>query len=412
MLRTAGLQKFLAAALLAGAVAHSGGALSASISPSTYKKLTEIQELLGASDFVVAKQQLQELNGKVADNSLSKAIVLQTWGYAEMASNNYVAAVEKFRASLALEKLPESAALNVRYMMAQLYASEGKFADALKEAKLWFAKLEKPKPNESMFMANILAQMKRYDEAISYARRAIAEAEKPRESWYQLVLAAYFETKRYPHASDTLKQLINGWPEKSDYWEQLASVYMLMDRHKEALASLQLAWEQGLLDKESTIKSMVQMAFNQKVPERGARLLTAALDSEALPRNAEYLELLAKAWSQAREKNEAAKAYEALGAIEENGDAAIKQAKILMELQRWQDAEAALKRALDKGLQSPAKAWLLLGISQVEMGRFSTGKASLKKAQAFEKVRSQAKAWMGYADQKRSHAQWKARSQG
>ena len=52
----------------------------------------------------------------------------------------------------------------------------------------------------------------------------------------------------------------------------------------------------------------------------------------------------------------------------------------------------------------------MLGIAQVELGKFSEGKKTLKKAQAFDNVKSQARAWINFAEQKRSHQQWKVRA--
>lgn len=381
-----------------------------SLSPDTYETLIEIQELLAASDIDTAKAKLAELDAEVEDDSLSKAIVMQTWGYAEMSSDNYAGAVEKFQASLAINKLPESVEMNVRYMLAQLFASQGQFKQALSEAQQWYAKLEKPKPDQTMFLANIFAQLSMYDDAIEYATTAIEKSNKPKERWYQLVLACYFETKQFDQSASVLKTLINKWPDKSEYWEQLASVYLLTEQNEPALSTLQLAWKQGLLDKEATIKSMVQLAINQNIPDRAARLITQAIDANLLPKDEVYLGMIAKSWLQAREKQKAADAYADLDTVVNDGSALLQQAKLLMELEQWTTAQGTLQSALDKGLEDTSRAWLMLGITQIELELFSDGKRSLRKAQAFKSVKSQARAWINYAEQKLSHNQWKARN--
>lgn len=391
--------------LYATPIAWAGG-----LTPKTYEKLIEIQELLASSDVTTANDQLAELNAEVEDDTLAKAIVLQTWGYAEMANNNYAGAIDKFRASLAVNKLPESAELNVRYMMAQLFASQGQFDDALSEAQQWYEKLETPTPDNTMFLANIFAQLKKFEDAIVFATRAIEQSETPKERWYQLLLACYFETKQYAQSASVLKKLINYWPEKAEYWEQLASVYLLTEQNKFALSTLQLAWKQGLLEKEMTIKSLIRLAINQEIPDRGARLILEAIDANMLPSDEIYLEMIARAWLQAREKEKAAQAYAALDQVMGNGSALLQQGKLLMELEQWTSAETTLQGALDKGVDDAANAWLMLGITQIELERFGEGKRSLRKAQAFNKVKSQARAWINYAEQKLSHNQWKARS--
>src|SRR5690606_32864425 len=136
----------------------------------------------------------------------------------------------------------------------------------------------------------------KYKEAIPYAKQAIAASAEPRESWYQLLIASNFELKDYAQAAEALKDAISKWPEKADYWEQLASVYVLLGNERKGLATLRLAWESGVLKKENSIRSMVQLAITQGIPEHGARLLDRALQQEALPRDETYLDLLANAW--------------------------------------------------------------------------------------------------------------------
>ena len=111
-----------------------------------------------------------------------------------------------------------------------------------------------------MFMANIYAQTKRFKEAIPYAERAIEASEQPSESWYQLVTSANFEIEDFPQAGRWLRRLIERWPEKSSYWEQLASIYVMMGNEALALSTLRLAWSEGVLEREASIKSMVQLA--------------------------------------------------------------------------------------------------------------------------------------------------------
>ncbi|RDV29241.1 hypothetical protein DXV75_01930 [Alteromonas aestuariivivens] len=379
-----------------------------SISPSTYKKLTEIQELMSNNQLSDAVQELKALAQDQEEDSLSNAIVLQTWGYAEMASNRYPQAIDKFRHSLALNKLPEKASLNIRYMMAQLYAGSGEFAEALTEAEIWYQALPEPKPNDHMFLANITAQLKQYAKAEGYALQAITQAEEVKESWYQLLLAAQFEQKHYPDALKTLKQMLSRWPASKTYWEQLASVHMLLEQETEALAVLQLAWKQNFLDRESSIISLAQLTVSQGLPEPAARLLAAALQKELISRNEKHLGMLAGAWEQAREKPRAVTAYGELAQLADDGAPLLKQARLLIELERWQDAQQSLQQALDKGLDKADKAWLLLGIAQIQSGQLETGKATLQKARAFSSVKSQANAWINFASQRREYENWKS----
>jgi tetratricopeptide (TPR) repeat protein len=382
-----------------------------SVSSKTYKELTAIQEQISANQTTEAFNSLKKLQGEVEKDSIDEALVLQMLGYTEMGRNNYDAAIGYLRASLALDRLPENVKYSVGYMVAQLYAAQEKFDEALIFAEEWFKTITEPTPDQAIFMANIFAQTGKYKEAIPYAKQAIAASAEPRESWYQLLIASNFELKDYAQAAEVLKGAIAKWPEKADYWEQLASVYVLLGNERKGLATLRLAWASGVLKKENSIRSMVQLAITQGIPEHGARLLDSALQQEALPRDETYLDLLANAWLAARENAPAIAAFEELARVTKEGDPYLRIANIHIEKAEWKSAETALRKALDLKLKEPGKAWLILGIAMTEQTRFDQGLDAFKKARAFGDTEKQASSWLKYAEDLRRQHNWITRNQ-
>ncbi|WP_018014448.1 tetratricopeptide repeat protein [Teredinibacter turnerae] len=379
-----------------------------SVSGKVFKELTDIQTVMGEGKTEEAYTRLQTLLAEVDDDSLDKALTLQTLGYVEMARENFQQAIGYLKQSLALNQLPEKVVINVGYMVAQLHAALGEYDQALEFAEDWYTQLETPKPTESIFLANIYAQMKRYEEAIPYAEKAIGDSDKPKETWYQLLTASFFELKRYPKAAKSLQQMVEHWPEKATYWEQLASVYVMLEDEQSALAVLKLAFQQKLLDKESTIKSLLQLAVTRGIPEHAARMLEQAFADEMLEENATFLEMLAAAYAAAREREKAILAYERLAPMSETGDPWISISNIYVEMGEWKQAETALKKALDAKLESPGKAWLLLGIAQMELKKFDSAKNSLRKSVAFKETTKSANRWMKYVDDMKRQADWMA----
>ncbi len=380
--------------------------LADSVTTKTYNKLTDAQEQMGANDIEGALATLTELLGAVKDDSLDRALTLQMLGYAEMAAERFDDAIVHLKESLALNKLPEQVKYNVGYMVAQLHAAQGEFDQALEFAATWFETLEDPSPAQMMFMANIYAQTKRYEEAIPYAEMAIAAADTPRESWYQLLTAAHFELKAFEAAAGTLQRMISGWPDKPGYWEQLASVYVLLEDEARALATLRLAWLSGVLEKEASIKSMVQLAVARGIPEHAARLMEAAFGKTLLPRDDTYVRMLANAWVSAREHDAAVAAFTELAELEQKGDPLLRVANLHIEQGAWDAAETALEAAIDGGLDEPGKAWLMLGIAFAEQEKFKDSFAALRKARSFDGTKRQATRWLGYAEDMRKQHEW------
>ncbi|MFT7219908.1 MAG: tetratricopeptide (TPR) repeat protein [Candidatus Azotimanducaceae bacterium] len=387
--------------------------MAESVTAKTYKKLTEAQELFGESQLDQAIITLSELLTDVEEDSLDEALTLQMLGYAEMGSENFDKAITYLRRSLATEKLPENVKYNVGYMVAQLHAARGEFDEALSFAAEWFVTIEEPSAAQHMFMANIYAQLKKFKESIPYAETAVKISDKPRESWYQLLTAAYFELEDFEGATRVLSRMIGLWPDKAAYWEQLASVYVIREDETHALATLKLAWATGVLTKETSIKSMVQLSVARGIPEHAARILVKAIDEKLLPPEDTYVELLANAWVNAREDEKAVDAFNHLATLTESGQPLIRVADIYVKNAQWNPAEDALKRALDLGeLESAGKAWLMLGIALSEQQKFEEGFAALKKARAFDDSRKQATRWLRYAEGMRKQYEWQKSFRG
>jgi tetratricopeptide (TPR) repeat protein len=388
---------------------------STSVSASTFKQLTSIQEQIAANKSTEAFNALKTLHAEVEQGSIDEALVLQMLGYTEMGRNNYAPAIDYLKRSLALNMLPENVKYNVGYMVAQLYAAQEKYDEALVFAEEWFKTIAAPTPEQAIFMANIFAQTEKYQQAIPYVKQAIAagvaSGKEPRESWYQLYIACSFELKDYNQAAEALQTAIKTWPQKPDYWEQLASVYVMQGKELKGLASLQLAWKLGVLQKESSIRSLVQLSVTQGVPEVGARLLDAALQKNAVPRNETYVDLLANAWIAARENTPAIAAFEELAKITGSGDPYVRIANIYVDQAKWKPAEQALRKALQSNVKEPGKAWLILGIVMTEQTQFDQGFDAFKKARAYAYTEKQAGSWLKYAEDLRRQHNWIKRSQ-
>ena len=379
-----------------------------SVSSKTYEKLTDIQEMMGANQIDEAHAALTELLTEVKKDTLDEALTLQTIGYVEMARENFPKAIEYLKQSLATGKLPQNVVYNVGYMVAQLYAALNKYDEALEFAEDWFTQLATPTADQYIFMANIYAQTKRYAESVPYALKAIENSDDPKENWYQLLTASYFELQRLQDATVSLQLMVNRWPEKASYWEQLASVYVMLEDEKSALAVLKIAFGEKLLEKENTVKSLVQLAITQGIPEQGARLMEEAFRREVLPENEDYLKMLAMSLAAAKERPAAIAAYERMAQVTETGEPWINISNLYVEIGDWKAAENALYKALESDLESPGKAWLLLGIAQAEQQKFEDAKKSLKKSVAFQETEKQATQWLKYAEDLKRQADWVA----
>lgn len=383
-----------------------------SLSGSTYNKLTDIQELMAEEKTDEAFSELRELLEDVDPDTMDQAMALQMLGFLELSRNNYPEALEQMRASLDVGKLPEQMKVELGYMVAQLYAAQQQFEEAIRFAQDWFETLEQPQPQQLIFMANLLAQTERYADAIPFAEQAVAMTDKPQESWYQLLIASSFQLEDFEKAAEFLRDIVSGWPQKPQYWEQLASVYLMLEQEDKALASLQLAWRNGVLEKETSVRSLVQLAIARGIPDRAGRFLDAAFARELVPRSEAFLSLWVSAWNSAREYDKAILALQALAEATGQGDPYLRIANIHVEQARWAEAVEALKRAQTMPVEKPGQVWLTLGIALTEQENFEAGLEALRKARVYDDSREQASGWLNYAEGLRRQSRWQDRNNG
>ena len=397
---------FLLASITVFGGTYSVDALADSITPRTYKKLIDAQELLAEENVDDAILSLKSWLDELDEDSLDKALTLQTLGYAEMSKERFEVAIGYLRASLDTGKLPESVKYNVGYMVAQLHAALGEYDQALSFAEDWFVTLEAPSPTQFIFMANAYAQTGRFEAAIPYAESAIRESSEPRENWYQLVVAAHFKLENYAEAAENLRTLVTTWPEKISYWEQLASTYIALDEEEKAFAVLRLAWLDERIEKESTLKSMAQLALSRGVPEHAALILEAGFARRIIDRNASLVGLQARAWAAAKEYEEAIRLYRQLAKIEDSGEPLLKAARLYLEMEKWSDAELAILDAMQAGIEKSGEGYLMLGMALAEQNKFEQSFDAFGRAANFDDTKRRAKQWLRYSDGLFKQQQW------
>ena len=114
---------------------------------------------------------------------------------------------------------------------------------------------------------------------------------------------------------------------------------------------LRLAWLDERIEKESTLKSMAQLALSRGVPEHAAMILEAGFARRIIDRNASLVGLQARAWAAAKEYEEAIRVYRQLAKIEDSGEPLLKATRLYLEMEKWSDAELAILDAMQAGIE-------------------------------------------------------------
>jgi tetratricopeptide (TPR) repeat protein len=386
------------------------------IGERTYRRLSAIHEQMGNEEYGEALKGLKSLSaGNLNDYEMAK--VNETYGYIYAGQGKYDQAIPYFQKALDSDALTNASHFGLMYSLAQLYAGQEQHQRTI-DLMLEYLKFQcDPPPQAYIALASSYSSLNQYNQALPWVQKAIAKAgDKAQESWYLLELAIYFEQKNYPAASRLLTGMVAKWPDKLKYWEMLSGSYQEQQKDIDALATLMVAYEAGLLDdtsgtmneqqRERKLLNIARMNLFVEVPYMAGRLIEKEMGAGRIKVTQKNLELLLSAWTAAREFDKAVATIDRLAPMKSDGELYMQKAQLLAEKSDWQGSIDAARQALEKGgLKSPGGAYLLIGISANEMRDFSQAIDALNEARKFDdKTRRQASDWIKFVEERRQAA--------
>ncbi len=373
------------------------------ITEQVHRRLTQIHELMGEGDFAEALRRL----GGVESGRLSNyesALVQQTYGFIYAQQEKYPQAIKAFEACIAKDALPNNAQQGMLYSLAGLYASQDRFEDTISTMMTWFKFAQEPVvPNAYMLVGSSYSELNDFPKALPYVMEAIKRSEKPNESWYLLALSIRFERKEYAEAVELLRSMVAYWPNKAVNWEMLSSAYMELKQDSNALATLMLSYQRGLVEGEEKLLNLAKMNMFLEIPFEGGKILDAGIKSGAIARNQKNLELLLSAWTGAREFDKAIEVIDVLAPMVESGTYYWQRAQLFNEKADWTEVIASATQALERGgLKRPGEAYVLMGMAHAELQEYDRAVAAFEQAKKQgEDARRNAVAWIDYVNDRR-----------
>ena len=172
------------------------------------------------------------------------------------------------------------------YDMAFLYLMEKTIKKAEKTSDLLFYLAKSPPPSSlHILKAHILIEKKQKKLALKKVNQALKTSRDPKEHWLALGAGLNLELKNYIPAIKLLLKLVAIKPKKKQYWKQLSSAYLNIDKNHKALATLDLAYKMDFLEKESEIWHLVSLLDYQGLPFKSAVLLEKSIKAKKVKSN-------------------------------------------------------------------------------------------------------------------------------
>lgn len=393
------LNIFLAILLTISISTHVKPAFSQSskyqLSQQAQAELTSVQDLMQRNEFQTALEVLNTLQTAVRNQRYDLAITYQTIGYVYSNLNSNKEAIQAFTKAIQTGALPKSVNHEIEYIVAQLLISEGSYAQGMKYLSTWFRNEKNPSAEAHYIAATAYYFLDNYKQMVYQARNAISKRKNAPASWYEILLSGYYETNDLIAAADLMETMLKNFPQRTQYWMQLAGIYLSIKKNQQALALMEVAYIKGIVNKHQELIQLAQTYLYMDMPYKAANLLSTEMENQQIKKTKETVKLLADSWFLARETEKGIDVLSA--AITQIKDAEIyyRLGQLYVAQEDWNNAVKILNQTIQTtDFENIADAYLLLGVAALQGNDKSTSYRALNNALKYDSTKEQARQWM------------------
>jgi len=395
------------------------------ISESFFKKLGKISDLASPPeeenrkpDFQGAIKALKKMEkdcGADKCNEYEKAQIYNYFGWIYYSVEDYNNSIKYYELVVnQAPHIPWGLELQVMYTLVQLEFSQERYSNALKRLDQWMKLSETIGADVYNLRASICYQMDDKNCALKSIKTAVKMVEDKgkvaKEAWYSLERALYLEKEDYKSSLPVLVKLVRHYP-KHSYYQQMGSVYGMLEKEKSQLAILDSTYIMGGLAKEQQLLNLSYLMIQSDYPYRAAKILDKGIKGKVIKRSEKNLETLAKAWGMSQEKKKAIPYMTEAAKLSKKGDLYGVLMGLYLDVDDSKSAIKAGRDAIKKGeLKRPGEINLNIGIAYFELKNFDDSIKYLKKAAKYEKTQRFALRWIKHVEREQARAEQLAAS--
>jgi len=366
------------------------------ISSTLFRKMRSVQNLIRSGQYAEAQTQLGYLQG-VTTSNYEAAVVRELFADYYIARGDYASALAALQPVVQQSILPPSEQRGAELTLAKLQVGNGQYQAGLDSMRSWLQGEDTNQPDALITIAQAYAELGQCRQALPYAKRAVEGAADPQQEWFQLWISCQYDVHDYVGAADALSAALSRFPDQVQYWQQLGEAYAQSGDDSKALAVYALMYRQGLIREQQDYLTLATLYTRNGVPYQAAQVLQEGLTAGVLQATEANYTLLASAWQQAGDNDKEVAALTEAVKVAKTGDPYVAQAQVYAAHHDWLAVIDAGKKAIAKGsLRRPGRAWLLVGIAEVQNHQYNDGATSLREAQKYDDTRAQAEAWLRY----------------
>ncbi|MCP5357258.1 MAG: hypothetical protein H7A06_03850 [Pseudomonadales bacterium] len=357
-----------------------------------FKAISEIQELMSPEDanaepdYARAKVQLDELNERYDRlNDFEKSTLLNFYTNYYLNTEQIDMALQTFEKILTIEELRVESRLRALMALGQLYMGEERYQEAIDAFDKWREISDEENENVYLGLANSYYNLAKYNEAIPYLidhmEMVQASGKALPKNIYGLLNLMYIELEDYTSAERVTKQMVTLFDEPSD-WRNLSAIYGYLDDDKKRIETLSITFAKGYMENESEFLNLGQSLAGADAPYQGAKVLERGFELGIIEPTEQNYERLVQMYMLANEYELALEPAIKAAEVAENGDAYDQLGYVYYMLHDYKNSADAMAKAIERGgLENPGDAQLFLARSLVELDDFDAAAAAARRAQ-------------------------------
>jgi tetratricopeptide (TPR) repeat protein len=308
--------------------------------------------------------------------------------------------IEYLQKAVAPNKLNDSEQVGTIKLIADLSLQEEQYDSAIKYYKQWLEVTCKEDFDVYFRIANAYYQTQRFAEIIMPINKAISLAKKPNKTAYALKMTSYYSRKMYKETIEVQEETVKKFPDDKMQWTQLGFFYMLVEDHKKALSTFEIAYNQGFLTKAAEYKALSQLYSMNNIPIKAAKILEKHVKSGLVKKDERMLTSIASSYQQSREFKESADYYGQAALFASSPDLYQKQGMTYYAIEKYSDSIAALQKALDGGSDKKGAIHLAMMQANFYKGDFKSAFKHVKEAKKDKSTERNARSWEPYIREK------------
>ena len=326
-------------------------------SRSGASRLNKLSDAYEAQDVAQTQVLADEIIGDEKSSAYDKAMAARIAG-ALLIGQDDAKAMDYLQRALQFDGLANNDHYEVMNIVAQLYAQEEQYDQALATIDRLQTETRSQDPAMTALKANVLIRQERYADAIALLR-PLVDAPEAKPEWQQLLMAAYAESGQGAEAARLAEQIAAATPDDKRSQLNLAATYLQTDQYDKAAAVLEGLRAKGELTDEREYRNLMASYLSlDDGQDKAIEIINEGLEKNILKPDYQTYVALAQAYyfGEPQRIDDAISAYQKAAPLAPNGETYLNLSKLLANEGRLAEAKQAAQSAIDKGVRNPDEA--------------------------------------------------------